>query len=78
MFFERGKTGFYTIPGNIIVDICYSHTSLGVVFKNITKPTVFMKKELEPEPNKSYLLGFDRGKNVFTFTEYQPQTEKIR
>jgi hypothetical protein len=68
-FFETGKTGFYLSPGKSTVEISYTHSRPGVLHKNVTETFGPVKKELVTEANKSYLLGFDRKDNTFTFEE---------
>ena len=66
---EKGKPGFYVAPGDRVVEISYSYTRPGIMYKNVTKSTGVVKKELTIEPNKSYTLGFDRKEEEFTFEE---------
>ena len=68
-FLEKGKTGFYVIPGKRKVEMSYAFSHPGILHKTITKVYGPVTRELETEPNKSYLVGFDRGTKNFTFTE---------
>ncbi|MDR2528729.1 MAG: hypothetical protein LBD04_06920 [Synergistaceae bacterium] len=69
LFVEKGKQGFYVLPGKRVVEVSYSYTRPGVLHKNVTQSTGVVRKELVTEPRKSYLLGFDRDAESFTFTE---------
>jgi hypothetical protein len=70
IFLEKGKTGFYVRPGNRVCELNYTYTRPGVMYKTVTKSTGVVQKELLTEPNQSYILGFDRDAQVFTFTEF--------
>ena len=69
LFTENGKSGFYAIPGDIEVEVSYTYTRPGVMYKTVTKSTDLVKKILTIEPNKSYLLGFNKKQEEFTFEE---------
>ena len=66
-FVDGGKTGFYLVPGSSKVEISYSYTRPGVLHKTVTTSTDVVEKILETEPNQSYMLGFDRKEECFTF-----------
>jgi hypothetical protein len=66
----KGNTsGFYLKPGTSTVEVSYYHNRPGVFYKNVTTTTDTVKKELKAEPNKKYLLGFDRKEKTFTLEE---------
>jgi hypothetical protein len=66
----NGNTsGFYLKPGISTVEISYYHNRPGIFYKNVTTSTDTVKKELKTEPNKKYLLGFDRKAETFTLEE---------
>jgi hypothetical protein len=66
----NGNTaGFYLKPGTSTVEISYYHNRPGIFYKNVTTTTDTVKKEMETEPNKKYLLGFDRKAETFTLEE---------
>ena len=69
LFTEKGKSGFYLLPGDNNVTISYTYTRPGVMYKNVTKTTGAVEKELTIEENKNYILSFDRKKEEFTFEE---------
>ncbi|HCC34894.1 MAG TPA: hypothetical protein DEQ02_04390 [Ruminococcaceae bacterium] len=66
-FFKGTKGGIYLIPGQSLVEISYSYTRPGVMYKNVTKSTGVVKKTLEVQANTAYILGFDRKAEEFTF-----------
>jgi hypothetical protein len=66
----NGNTsGFYLKPGISTVEISYYHNRPGIFYKNVTTTTDTVKKELKVDPNKKYLLGFDRKAKTFTLEE---------
>ena len=68
-FYEGSKSGFYLLPGQSTVEISYSYSRPGILYKNVTQSTGVVKKTLEVEAGKSYMLGFDREEENFTFEE---------
>jgi hypothetical protein len=68
-FMEGGKSGFYAIPGQRLVEVSYTYSRPGILHKNVTTSFGPVKKELIIAPNKKYQLGFDREKEAFTFDE---------
>jgi hypothetical protein len=70
IFYEKGKTGFYIVPGKSIVELIYTHNRPGILYKNISESTGIVKKEIETEPNGCYILGYDRKEKTFTFGNY--------
>jgi hypothetical protein len=68
-FSERGKTGFYAIPGERIVEARYAYQRPGVFYKTVTTTYGPVKKELILEAKKNYKLGFDRKAESFTLAE---------
>jgi hypothetical protein len=63
------NSGFYLKPGTSVVEISYYHNRPGVFYKSVTTTTDAVKKEFQVEPNKKYLLGFDRKAEAFTLEE---------
>jgi hypothetical protein len=66
-FSEGGKTGFYVVPGKSTVAVSYTYSRPGVMHKTVTTSTDVVQKVPETEPRASYLLGFDRKAENFTF-----------
>lgn len=71
-FAERGKTGFYVKPGLCTVEMSYSYTRPGVMYKNVTTSTDVVTKQLETQPHQNYMLGFNRKEEAFTFEDFAP------
>ena len=69
LFTEKGKSGFYLKGGENEVQISYSYSRPGVMYKTVTKSTGAIDKTLEVEPNKSYSLSYDRKIEEFIFEE---------
>ena len=69
-FTDGGKTGFYVVPGKSTVEISYSYTRPGVMHKTVTTSTDVVEKILETKPHHSYILGFDRKAESFTFEAF--------
>jgi hypothetical protein len=76
-FIENGKSGFYTIPGKRMVEMSYTYSRPGLLHKTVTQTVGPVKKELVIDMNKSYLLGFNRQEEAFTFEEI-PDSQKVR
>lgn len=68
-FTEKIKTGFYVIPGSKIVEISFTSSRPGIIYKTVTKTIGPVKKELITKPNKEYMLGFNNEEQIFTFEE---------
>ena len=69
-FTDKGKTGFYVVPGNVTVEVSYTYTRPGVLHKTVTTSTDVVEKVLETKPHQSYILGFDRKAECFTFENF--------
>ena len=69
LFSEKSKSGLYVIPGNRIVEMSYTYSRPGILYKNVTQTIGPVKKELLVENGKSYLLSFDRENESFIFSE---------
>jgi hypothetical protein len=70
VFFSEGiKSGFYIIPGNRIVEMSFTGTRPGILYKTVTNTFGPVKKELIVESGKMYELGFDNKAENFTFKE---------
>jgi hypothetical protein len=66
---NNNTSGFYLKPGTSTVELSYYHNRPGIFYKNVTTTTDTLKKELNTEPNKKYMLGFDRKAEAFTLEE---------
>lgn len=68
-FMEGSKTGFYAIPGSRTVEMQYTYNRPGILHKNVMTTYGPATKELQIESGKTYILGFDRNAESFTFEE---------
>lgn len=64
------KAGFYVIPGSRIIEMQYTYNRPGIIHKNVMTTYGPVTKELQIESGKSYILGFDRDDENFTFEEF--------
>jgi hypothetical protein len=70
LFVEGVKTGFYAVPGGRTVEMQYTYNRPGIIHKNVMTTFGPATKELHIESGKSYILGFDRDAEIFTFGEF--------
>ncbi|MDR1374417.1 MAG: hypothetical protein LBJ24_05530 [Treponema sp.] len=70
IFYEKGKTGFYSVPGKSMVELIYTHNRPGILYRNVSESTGIVKKEIETEPKGRYIVGYDRKEKTFTFGNY--------
>ena len=63
------KGGFYAGPGKHIIEMQYTWTRPGVLYRNVTKTIGPEKVEIEIEASKKYNLSFNRDKEEFVFEE---------
>jgi hypothetical protein len=68
-FIEKGKSGFFAVPGKRIAEMSYTYSRPGLLHKTVTQTIGPAKKELLVEAGKNYRLGFDRTDETFTFEE---------
>jgi len=70
-FSEKGKTGVYVKPGDRKIEVSYTYTRPGIMYRNVTKSTGAVQKEVTVEPNRTYKIGFDRKAEEFIFEEVE-------
>ena len=70
-FSEGMKTGFFVKPGTHIVELEYSWTRPGVMYKNVTKTVSKSKQEIEVEASKKYQLNYNAKKECYEFEEME-------
>jgi len=69
-FNEGTKAGVYVEPSESIeLELQYTYTRPGVMYKSVSESTGLVKREVEVEANKSYKVGYDRKEQDFTFEE---------
>lgn len=70
LFFEKGNyAAYFAQPGKHELEISYSYTRPGVMYKNVTKTYGPVKFNVEIEPKKTYVLTFNRKLKDFEITE---------
>ena len=72
LFTEGIKSGFYVKPGRASIEVMYSHTRPGVLYRNVTESTGNVPLQIDAEPGKTYRLAFDRSSEGFIFEEASP------
>ena len=68
-FTEKLKGGVYAKPGSATLEVNYTYTRPGVMYKSVSESTGIVSIEVEVEANKSYKIGYDRKAQDFTFEE---------
>lgn len=74
--YEMGKQGFFLKPGSHVIELEYSWTRPGVMYKTVTKSTGRNKIEVETEANKKYWVYFDRDNESYEFEEMEEEKSK--
>ena len=69
-FPEVTRPGFYLKPGQHTCEMSYEYSEYVSRKKTIVHSTGKVKKVLEVEPNKAYLLVYNNEENKFEFREY--------
>ena len=69
LFTEGTKSGFYVKPGRASVEVTYSHSRPGVIYRNVTESTGNVPLQIDTEPSGTYRLAFDRSSEQFIFEE---------
>lgn len=67
MFTEKGKSGFYALPGENTIELSYSWTRPGVLHKNVTYTIDPGKQQITVEAGKSYGIRYDRDEEHYVF-----------
>ena len=70
-FYKGSKSGVYAPPGIVSLQADYSYQRPSVMYKSVTKSTGITKVNVETLPNKSYILGYDRKEEKFTFETFE-------
>lgn len=61
---------FYVVPGKNTITAQYFNQREGLKYDTVTKYTDPITFDINPEPNKSYLLNFDKDLVEFTLEEW--------
>ena len=65
IFNEKAKYIVCAEPGDIVLEVTYTYTRPGVLYKNVTTTWGPAKVELNVERGKDYLLSFDKKEEQF-------------
>ena len=65
IFNEKAKYIVCADPGDIVLEVTYTYTRPGVLYKNVTTTWGPAKVELNIEKGKDYLLSFDKKEEQF-------------
>lgn len=65
IFNEKAKYIVCAEPGDIVLEVTYTYTRPGVLYKNVTTKWGPAKVELNVERGKDYLLSFDKKEEQF-------------
>ncbi|MDY5731176.1 MAG: hypothetical protein SPL05_06565 [Eubacteriales bacterium] len=68
IFTEKTKYIICADPGDIVLEVTYTYTRPGVLYKNVTTTWGPAKVELNVERGKDYLLSFDKKEEQFKLT----------
>ena len=66
-FSDAEGSGFYCKVGTNVIEVEYSTTRPGVIYKTVTKSTGATKIEVETKPEENYFFYFDKDSNTFKF-----------
>lgn len=69
VFLEKGKHIILAMPGDVVLEVTYTYTRPGVVYKSVSTTWGPAKVSLHIEANKQYSLTFDREKKEFVLDE---------
>ena len=69
VFADSTSYAVYAMPGDIVLEVTYSYTRPGVLYKNVTTTWGPAKVNLHLEPNKEYALTFDKNEEKFNLEE---------
>lgn len=68
-FTDGGKSGVYLKPGSNILEVSYTWSRPGVMYKTVTKSTGPMKQEVDIEPQQNYFISYNKKEERFVFEE---------
>jgi len=69
MFTEKMKPGFYAIPGEVTLNVSFTYTRPGIMYKSVSETIGPIDIEVDVKANREYILTYDRKKEEFIFTE---------
>ena len=68
-FIKEGKNGFFLLPGKNKLEVSYSWTRPGVLYKNVTTEVPVSIQTVTVEPGKSYEISYDTKEETYCFEE---------
>ncbi|MCL2654529.1 MAG: hypothetical protein FWD65_02355 [Coriobacteriia bacterium] len=68
---EAGKDGAWVTPGEHRVQVEWTSTRPGVIYRSVTKSTGTLEKTIDVRPNATYDLTYDKKTGEFTFAEQE-------
>lgn len=69
MFIEKGRYTIWSMPGDIVIEVRYTYTRPGVLYKNVSTTWGPTKISLHIEKDKQYALSFDKKEEKFILKE---------
>ena len=69
LFTEKMKPGVYAVPGEVELNLSFTYTRPGVMYKTVSETLGPLDLAVEVEANKDYMLSYDRKKEEFIFEE---------
>lgn len=69
LFLEKGHYAVWSMPGETILEVTYTYTRPGVLYKNVSTTWGPAKVSLTIESGKEYVLRFDKKQEEFILEE---------
>ncbi len=67
MISEKGKVGFYLLPGERVLELKFITTRPGVMYKTVTKTYGPTKQQVKAEDGQNYSIRFDTKAKEYEF-----------
>lgn len=68
-FMETSGYVIYAMPGDVVLEVVYTYTRPGVLYKNVTKTWGPSRVEVHLEGGRDYCLSFDKDEERFELSE---------
>lgn len=69
IFTENTGYAIYAVPGDLVVELTYTYTRPGVMYKKVSTTWGPARVSISVEANKEYALSFDRDEETFKLIE---------
>lgn len=69
VFFENGKYIIYSMPGQTVLELTYTYTRPGVLYKNVSTTWGPSRIEINVKAGKEYTLTFNKKEEDFKLSE---------